>query len=69
VTLPSSSAEGLTGLEQELLAGIDDREEDLFQRLETLVRFRTPNPPGGNESAAQDWIESQLRELDLEVDR
>jgi acetylornithine deacetylase len=69
MTLPTSSADGLTELEQELLADIDDREEDLFERLETLVRFRTPNPPGGNESAAQDWIESQFRRLDLEVDR
>jgi acetylornithine deacetylase len=41
----------------------------LFETLRDLVRFRTPNPPGGNEGEAQDWMEQRFRELDLEIDR
>ena len=66
-TAPTAAA--LTELERQLLTTIEAREEELFQRLEALVRFRTPNPPGGNEREAQDWIESLLTELGLEVDR
>jgi formylaminopyrimidine deformylase len=56
-------------VEQALLNWIDSHEERLLATLATLIRFRTPNPPGGNEAAAQDWVESRLRELGLEVDR
>ena len=59
----------LTKLEQHVLGHIEENEERLFDLLASLVRFRTPNPPGGNEGEAQDWIEARLRELGLEVDR
>ena len=59
----------LTPAEERVLADIEAHEDQLFEIVASLVRFRTPNPPGGNESAAQDWIEARLRELDLDVDR
>ena len=65
----TTTAGGLSELERRLLTAIEAREEELFERLETLVRFRTPNPPGGNERGAQDWIEALLTELGLEIDR
>ncbi|MCY4086356.1 MAG: ArgE/DapE family deacylase [Actinomycetia bacterium] len=56
-------------LERAVLADIEANEDALFDLLATLVRFRTPNPPGGNEAEAQSWVESHLRGLGLEVDR
>ena len=58
-----------TDLERAVLADIEASEGALFELLAALVRFRTPNPPGGNEREAQDWVEAQLRALDLEIDR
>ena len=59
----------LTELERRLVRHVEERDERLFDLLAALVRFRTPNPPGGNEGGAQDWIEACLRELQLGVDR
>jgi acetylornithine deacetylase/succinyl-diaminopimelate desuccinylase family protein len=59
----------ITDVERSVLAHIEQNESALFDLLETLVRFRTPNPPGGNEQAAQDWVEQQFRALELETDR
>ncbi len=56
-------------LEQRLVDHIAQNEEHLFELLTSLLRFRTPNPPGGNEGPAQDWIEERLTELGLKVDR
>jgi acetylornithine deacetylase/succinyl-diaminopimelate desuccinylase-like protein len=69
MTASPTASETLTDLEQRVLASIETREADLFDRLETLVRFRTPNPPGGNEGPAQDWMEERLRSLGMDVDR
>ncbi|WP_100011600.1 ArgE/DapE family deacylase [Lentibacillus sediminis] len=55
--------------ESMLSDAIDSRKEELFDLLASLIRFRTPNPPGANEIEAQDWVEQQLRELDCEIDR
>lgn len=55
--------------EKELSNAIDSRKEELFDMLATLIRFRTPNPPGDNEIEAQNWVEMQLRDLDCEIDR
>lgn len=63
------SAITLTAAEERVLAEIEAREDQLLELVVSLVRFRTPNPPGGNEAAAQGWIEARLRELDLDVDR
>lgn len=59
----------LSELERALLSDIDANEKRLFETLRDLVRFRTPNPPGGNEREAQDWMEQRFRELGLEIDR
>ena len=58
-----------TELERAVLADIDANEGELFELLAELVRFRTPNPPGGNEQDAQDWVEARLRALGLDIDR
>ncbi len=55
--------------EQAVLASVDESQQRLFDLLAQLIRFRTPNPPGGNEADAQAWMEERLRELGLEVDR
>lgn len=59
----------LSALEQRVVDAIDANESELFDLLATLVGFRTPNPPGGNEGPAQDWIEQRFRANDLEVRR
>ena len=62
-------ADATTELERAVLADIDAGENTLVDLLATLVRFRTPNPPGGNEAEAQSWVESHLSGLGLDVDR
>jgi acetylornithine deacetylase len=59
----------LTELERRVVAAVDANEERLVDTLRELVRFRTPNPPGGNEGPAQDWMEERFRRLELEIDR
>ncbi|MCL5957883.1 MAG: ArgE/DapE family deacylase, partial [Chloroflexi bacterium] len=54
--------------EKELLQDIEQREDELFDLVRTLVRFETPNPPGGNEKEAQEWTARRLREMGMEVD-
>jgi len=51
-----------------ILDKVDNRKEELYEILQTLIRFRTPNPPGGNEKEAQQWIAARLRKLGFEVD-
>ena len=51
-----------------ILDKLDNRKEALYEILQTLIRFRTPNPPGGNEKEAQQWIAARLRKLGFEVD-
>jgi acetylornithine deacetylase/succinyl-diaminopimelate desuccinylase family protein len=56
--------EDVTGI----FAEIDNRQEELYEILMTLIRFKTPNPPGGNEKEAQEWVAGQLHKLGCEVD-
>ena len=56
--------ENIAGILEEL----DNQKEELYHILETLIRFRTPNPPGGNEKEAQDWVADRLRKLGFKVD-
>jgi acetylornithine deacetylase/succinyl-diaminopimelate desuccinylase family protein len=65
----AATSSGLTPFEQTLLAEIESNEQHLFETLTQLIRFRTPNPPGGNETEAQDWVEQRMRSIGLEVDR
>jgi len=51
-----------------VLQQIENRKEELYQLLMTLIRFKTPNPPGGNEREAQEWMAQQLRKLGLKVE-
>jgi acetylornithine deacetylase len=59
----------LTELEAQVLSDIEANEQDLVDTVRDLVRFRTPNPPGGNEGPAQDWVAARLEGLGAEVDR
>jgi acetylornithine deacetylase len=63
------STEPRTALEESICSKIDSDRDELFELLASLIRFRTPNPPGANETEAQDWMEQQFRALDLEIDR
>lgn len=58
----------VTETERGILNAIGARQERLFALLEELIRFRTPNPPGGNELEAQQWMRRQMEDLGLEVD-
>ena len=51
-----------------LLKKLEAKREDLYQVLMTLIRFRTPNPPGGNEGEAQRWMSGQLETLGMKVE-
>jgi acetylornithine deacetylase len=56
-------------LEAAVCAKIDADRGELFELLASLIRFRTPNPPGANELEAQAWIEERFKALGLETDR
>ena len=47
---------------------LDDRKDDLYDILKSLIGFKTPNPPGSNERDAQEWVAQRLRLLGFEVD-
>ena len=64
-----SPSQTITAGERELLDYVDAHEGRLVKLLRTLVAFRTPNPPGGNELEAQAWVAARLQELGLAVDR
>jgi acetylornithine deacetylase len=68
-TLAGPSAGAVSELERAVLRDIEENEQHLFDTLRDYVRFRTPNPPGGNETEAQDWVEARLRAIGLEIDR
>ena len=55
--------------EADVARWVETNQEYLFETLADLVRFKTPNPPGGNEMEAQQWIEVRLGSLGLEIDR
>lgn len=56
--------ENIAGILEEL----DKQKEKVYGILKTLIRFRTPNPPGGNEKEAREWIASRLEKLGVKVD-
>jgi acetylornithine deacetylase len=60
--------EGTGGVEERVLDRIDAETDSLMGLLGDLVRFQTPNPPGGNEAEAQQWILSILEDMGLETD-
>ncbi len=57
-----------TAAERELLRRIDSKQSDLIELLAMLVRFPTDNPPGNNESVAQEWIAQRLEKAKARVD-
>jgi acetylornithine deacetylase len=56
--------EAIAGILEEL----EGEKEELYDLLKTLIRFRTPNPPAGNEREAQEWVGERLRELGGKVE-
>src|SRR5262249_33630626 len=44
------------------------KQGDLIGLLATLVRFPTENPPGNNESVAQEWVAQRLEKASARVD-
>ena len=64
----NESTEEMSEKEARVLALIEARLDRLTDLLRTLVRFQTPNPPGGNEREAQAWIGARLQELEMAVE-
>jgi len=42
---------------------IEERKDEITEFLSQLVRFETPNPPGGNTGEAQKWFAEKLERL------
>jgi formylaminopyrimidine deformylase len=52
-----------------VIESIDERQEELLELLQTLIRFETPSPPARNTKEAQNFIAGYLKELDFEIDQ
>jgi acetylornithine deacetylase/succinyl-diaminopimelate desuccinylase family protein len=66
---PATEAAGALSKEETgVLALIEKARPRLTDFLRSLVRFQTPNPPGGNEREAQAWIAERLEDLGMAVD-
>jgi formylaminopyrimidine deformylase len=63
-----SSGPAVAAAERALLDYVDAGRERLIDLTRTLIGFRTPNPPGGNEAEAQAWVAAQMEALGMEVD-
>jgi acetylornithine deacetylase/succinyl-diaminopimelate desuccinylase family protein len=64
----TESASPLTTSETRLLDHIAGSTDALVALLQELIRFRTPNPPGGNEAQAQEFMAATLADLGMTVD-
>jgi len=53
---------------QQVCGVIERRRDELVDLIKQLVRFKTVNPPAGNEKPAQDFIGEKLRKLGFKVD-
>jgi formylaminopyrimidine deformylase len=62
------SGAGVVADERALLDHVDDGRQRLIDLMRTLIGFRTPNPPGGNEAEAQEWVAARMEALGMEVD-
>lgn len=58
----------LSDVEQRLLRSVEDRRERLIELIRSLVAFPTANPPGSNETEAQQWIAVRMRALGMDVE-
>jgi acetylornithine deacetylase/succinyl-diaminopimelate desuccinylase family protein len=54
---------------ERVVAAIEERKEELFSLLETLVSFPTVSPPARNTDEAQSWMAANLGSLGFQVDR
>ncbi|MDF2963974.1 MAG: YlmB [Paenibacillus sp.] len=52
-----------------LMRQVDQRQDELIQLLERLIRFRTPAPPARNTEEAQQFIASFLQEKGFSIDK
>ena len=64
----ATEADELSQDEVRVLALIDEARPRLTDLLRSLVRFQTPNPPGGNEREAQAWMAEHMEELGMAVE-
>ena len=51
-----------------VLETVESMRDEILDFLKTLIRFRTPNPPGGNTVEAQSWMADRLREMGFQVE-
>lgn len=60
----------MTALEQQVLAYIEEHQQELFEAVSGLVKIDTQNfKTHGNENAGQAYFETLCRDIGLEVDR
>ncbi|WLR51874.1 acetylornithine deacetylase [Bacillus tianshenii] len=52
-----------------IIESVEERQEQLIDLLETLIRFETPSPPARNTSEAQAFIADYLRRLGFTIDQ
>lgn len=53
----------------EVLASVDERKEELFSLLKTLIQFQTPSPPARNAAEAQQFMAGKLQKLGFSIDQ
>ena len=51
-----------------VLKYINENRDKILEFLKTLIRYRTPNPPGRNCSQPQNWIANELRSMGFEIE-
>jgi acetylornithine deacetylase/succinyl-diaminopimelate desuccinylase family protein len=53
----------------EVLASVEQRREELYTLLKTLIQFKTPSPPARNAAEAQSFVASKLEKLGFSIDQ
>jgi acetylornithine deacetylase/succinyl-diaminopimelate desuccinylase family protein len=53
----------------EVLASVEQRKEELYTLLKTLIQFETPSPPARNAAEAQRFVASKLEKLGFSIDQ
>ncbi|MEM4246263.1 MAG: acetylornithine deacetylase [Candidatus Bathyarchaeia archaeon] len=53
---------------EKVLGIVDEGKDEVVEFLSELIRFRTPNPPGGNTLEAQRWFSEKLSEAGFSIE-
>ncbi|MGB9672479.1 MAG: M20/M25/M40 family metallo-hydrolase, partial [Candidatus Norongarragalinales archaeon] len=53
--------------ENELLAEVDEKKEELLKFAAKLISFKTPNPPAKNTLPLQKWLANNMEKIGMQV--